>query len=203
MHKGINPFSVCLRESGMIGEAMKRMQIVLIAAVFLLVFILVLNYYMVDGIFNFPFYFGAKGNTEFSNGFTASKFRNVKVGMSQEDVLHLLGEPISKNWQYVRTSKPVGEARVVSFEEGVVVGAYVMNPGDVKENTQVAPSYTENAISKVRKGYTENEVISLIGEPLEQFWVYSTKKKESSYLERGVVFVNGTVVRRHSDVYVD
>lgn len=76
------------------------------------------------------------GDTVYSAEYSESKFRTLKTGMTEDQVLALLGEPLFKNSYYPDVwfysyGKPVGDKiwvtnsnytqRIVEFKDGVLV----------------------------------------------------------------------------------
>ena len=106
----------------------------IVACIFLLLIlpIVTAHFYWLDGIG------GALkeiifGQTIYSPGYSEYKFRSVKVGVTEKEVLRILGEPLSRKphvWRYsfckVLTSKGGSDGcysvRYLEIENGVVVG---------------------------------------------------------------------------------
>lgn len=87
-----------------------------------------LNSYLLDGLWglvNIIF-----EDTRYAEGYSASRFKRVKVGMTSQQVLYLLGEPLGKypveggleGWRYSESpSDSDYRVRVILFSSGRVV----------------------------------------------------------------------------------
>lgn len=74
-----------------------------------------------------------------------------------------------------------------------------------EDYTLYAPSYTESEFSKIEIGMSQDQVLSLIGEPLKKLdshWFYTQRKKsDSNYWSRVVEFDSDKRVIRISKFY--
>lgn len=66
-------------------------------------FLLIIHLWSLDGLNGWLWSLGFKEDTEFAQKYTASAFRNIKIGMKINDVKNILGEPIET---FVPTSEP-------------------------------------------------------------------------------------------------
>ncbi|MDA3875425.1 MAG: hypothetical protein PF795_15870 [Kiritimatiellae bacterium] len=89
--------------------------------------------------------------------------------------------------------------------EGVVWGTIF------EEDTEYAEGYTGMRWRKLRVGMTDEQVISIIGEPLNT-WTnknstvgmsWSQSPGDTHYRSRVLTFADGSVIRKHMEFYVD
>ena len=112
------------------NRTVKRLVVVGLAGLLVL---LALHVYLLDGIDGWFFSKLAVGgeHTRYASGYTDSAFRSVRVGMSKDEVLGLLGVPLNtwfldperlEVWAYTLSpSDSSYRIRVVHFREGLVV----------------------------------------------------------------------------------
>jgi hypothetical protein len=89
-----------------------------------------LHFYLLDGLDGWFFSLPGKEATYYSKGYSDSGFRRIKIGMSEEDVLTILGEPLARqetpeekqtSWRYSgRRIDTDYRERVIIFENGKV-----------------------------------------------------------------------------------
>jgi hypothetical protein len=89
-----------------------------------------LQFYLLDGLDGWFFGLSGKEVTYYSNGYSDSGFRRIRLGMSEGDVLRYLGEPLSRysigegtkaGWRYSgRRVDTDYRVRVIIFENGRV-----------------------------------------------------------------------------------
>jgi hypothetical protein len=84
------------------------------------------------------------------------------------------------------------------------------------ETTEYASGYSDSAFRHVASGMTSQQVVKLLGPPLDQFdvssrpddltittWRYSRSTNDSHFTMRLVQFQDGAVMRKVSEYYVD
>lgn len=80
------------------------------------------------------------------------------------------------------------------------------------EETIYSPGYNESNFKKIRKNMSSNEVLSLLGEPIdriklsenEEVWRYTEQgPHNTNYRERNVVFCNSKVIEIDDSFYID
>ncbi len=86
----------------------------------------------------------------------------------------------------------------------------MVSHGPLEDTTYYAPGYSDRAFLKVKPGMSCGEVEALLGRPLkvhesegEQAWLYSSRRKDTSYHYRVVRLRDSKVIRRLSGYYVD
>lgn len=80
-----------------------------------------------------------------------------------------------------------------------------------RENTEYSPNYSDQAFRKVKKGFSKDEVLNIIGEPLEknifdlkEYWYYARSPSDTHYKVRILAFnLDGKIQRKISEFYVD
>ena len=81
-----------------------------------------------------------------------------------------------------------------------------------EDSTVYASGYSDRSFRRVHVGMTSNEVVALLGSPLETgalsdegcvTWLYSNKKRDTSYHVRTIVFQDGVVSEIISEFYLD
>ena len=83
-----------------------------------------------------------------------------------------------------------------------------------KEDTVYAPRYTDSSFRKIKIGMTEQDVMELVGKPLEAYaverrgrqcvgWRFSRSEKGTSYKVRSILFSDGRVFEVFRDFYLD
>jgi len=102
---------------------------------FVVVFGVVIHTYWLDGIGG-AFYEIAFGNTVYSPGYREYKFKRIRNGMSEKDVVNILGQPLRKNpfypnvWFYSFGKNLIKEdfskndnytERIIKFKDGQVI----------------------------------------------------------------------------------
>jgi hypothetical protein len=80
-------------------------------------------------------------------------------------------------------------------------------------DTEYAPSYSPLAFLLVRNGMAEEQVLSMVGEPLETHrsqsdsqlvvWLWTRSRNSSNYRVRVITFRQGRVVEKCSEFYLD
>jgi hypothetical protein len=80
------------------------------------------------------------------------------------------------------------------------------------EDTRYASGYSDRAFRAVRVGMSTQEVLGLLGEPLERSrsersgldtWRYSVSPSDASYRVRVIQFLNGLASGKVHELYVD
>ncbi len=78
------------------------------------------------------------------------------------------------------------------------------------DDTEYAPHYSARGFRSVSLGMGEEEVRSLVGDPLrtwqdeeQSYWSWSRSPHDSHYRVRIVAFEHGAVVRKSSEFYLD
>lgn len=81
----------------------------------------------------------------------------------------------------------------------------------LREDTEYAPGYSDDAFSAVHAGMSGQRVLELLGEPLQRVsseghaetWRYSRSPSDSHYGVRAIRLVEGHVVAVFHEFYVD
>ena len=86
--------------------------------------------YHLDGLNGWLLSLGAEEDTEYAAGYSDKAFRNVRSGMTEANVLALLGEPLEKSprrpdgtegWRYARSPSDASyRVRVIRLRHGIV-----------------------------------------------------------------------------------
>ena len=98
------------------------------------IFIVLLLFFLV--LFKRPPSFVSRANTEYTRNFSTEKFNTIKMGMTEEQVLAILGEPMNRytidnthlTLSYSKTKNSLSDLtgwesiRVVLNSENIVVG---------------------------------------------------------------------------------
>jgi SmpA / OmlA family len=102
----------------------------LLLLLFALLALGLLHFYLLDGLDGWFFSLSGEEATYYSESYSDRGFRQVRIGMSEEDVLAILGEPLSRysppdetqtSWQYSgRRVDASYRERVIIFERGRV-----------------------------------------------------------------------------------
>lgn len=162
----------------------KAKKLVLISAASLTLGLLGTHIYLLDGLDGWFWTGGFQEDTVYARGYSDRGFRKVRHGMRREDVSELLGPPLGEVWSYA----PEGASRaVVTFDEGHV--DEVISGG--------------GKLDTVTKGMSREEVLRLVGRPIEESLVYSRSAHDQSYRVRVVMLKRGRVRERVSEFYVD
>ena len=116
-----------------------------------------------------------RGQTEYSAGFSERAFGSVKSGMTEAEVLTLLGPPLEEWLQY--TDSPT-ECRVVLLEQGRVVRW---------------PDYDSCTPPGITLEMTSDAVRQIVGSPPGALWTYSRSGGGRPFQARAVWFEDGKV----------
>jgi len=79
------------------------------------------------------------------------------------------------------------------------------------EDTEYAPGYSDQAFRTIKVGMTTQEVLAILGPPLEaaslggtrETWRWSRSPGDKSYRVRAIVFEAGKVMKIKREFYVD
>lgn len=124
-------------------------------------------------------------DTAYAPGYSAARFRRVKSGMSEEEVVLLIGSPLRKLWTYELSS---GSIERVIFK-GDIVTAFTPREGEISRT--------------LRLGLLSGEVEVRVGAPTHDTWIYSETVNDGSYRVRLVRFEDGRVVETIHKFYID
>ena len=175
---------------------MKRIALVLkILGVLVLVGIMsfsVLHNYLLDGLdgwfFRSVLDFEEDEDTVYAPGYTDKGFRQIKRGMTEQEVLKILGAPLGEVWIY-ETTKNVW----ISFENNRV---YKRGPYNITRNSH-------DISETIRKGMRKEEVIKVLGIPERTSWMYSESPGDRSYRIRTIILKDDKVAKKIHQFYVD
>ncbi len=163
----------------------KKLRRIIILGV-VLVFLIWLNSFLLDGIFGEIGCFLLGDDAEYSSGYTATKFKKIKPGMKEEEVLTLLGQPLLK--------------RYIDYTDNF---DYIYVTIDQETNKSSVSRISEEHSEKIKMGMTEGEVLKILGKKGETIWHYSISRNDTHYRNRGLIFKNGEVVRKFHEFYWD
>jgi hypothetical protein len=125
-------------------------------------------------------------HTSYAAGYSDSRFRAVRTGMTEGQVQSLVGQPISEGWSY-EVARPHGCA-VVHFVNGHVVSW----------------AFNDCEALGIRRGMPAAAAAAILGAPADVvYWMYSQSPSSTHYLERVVRFSGGRVVGRTGGWYFD
>ena len=116
-----------------------------------------------------------RGQTEYSAGFSERAFASVKSGMTEAEVLTLLGPPLEEWLQYMDGPN---ECRIVVLEEGRVVRW---------------PNYDSCTPPGITLEMTSDAVRQIVGSPPGALWTYSRSDGGRPFQARAVWFEDGKV----------
>ena len=128
----------------------------------------------VDGWLLATFY---ADDTEYAHGYSDRAFRQIRPGMSESDVLRLLGKPIGEAWVYTGGSR--GRQTLFIDAQGQLQHVSGESVGE----------------SSVRIGMSREDALRVLGPPMEKNLAYTHTSHGSSYRER-VVRIRGNAVTR-------
>lgn len=120
--------------------------------------------------------------TEYAPGFSDSKLRQIRVGMSAAEVREILGEPLVETWFL-----PDGNSCIV-FYKGVVDEVWHRSSPDFAAPNRGTPRVSLEALGS---------------EATSWGWSYSRKTRDDSYWIRGMFLVGGQVTKVVHGFYVD
>ena len=134
--------------------------------------------------------FALRENTSYASGFSDSAFRSVTPGMSEQDLLRLLGAPLGQDWYYPPRDQPALRAADASaemrtdeclglrFEYGFVVDAF-----------------DQDSCGKLGLwiGTSLDEARRVLGPPREACWSYSWSPTGAFHRGRLVCLLNSRV----------
>ena len=163
----------------------KKSKIIFVALSIIIILIIAVHFYLLDGLDGFIFSILPEQNTEYSSGYSDARFRKIRKGMSQEEVLNLLGKPICENWIY---SKKDSRLESILFIDDRL---HYIHKGENKQ------------IKLLKLGMHRKEVCDKIGEPLLKAWGYSHSPKDMSYRVRSILFEEDKVIKIIHEFYVD
>jgi hypothetical protein len=140
-----------------------------------------LHYWLLDGLPGFVLGVLLREDTVYAQRYSDRGFRAVRVGMSEQEVEHLLGRPLHEtlDWR-------AGCDRLF-FYDGLV-GRYV------SESCQEAD---------IRERMPKAEVVKRFGPPTETSWVYTDSPTDTHYRLRVVTFAAGRVIKVKRGLYLD
>jgi len=119
-------------------------------------------------------------STVYASGYSDQHFCRLRIGLTRDQVLALLGEPLLETWVYGSESEPP----FVYLVQGLVADGYGDPPG-------------------LRVGMASSEVQKILGSPKEVSFVYTKRSSDTSYRQRSVGLIDGRVTRISAGVYVD
>lgn len=117
-------------------------------------------------------------DTEYAQGYSDRAFREIRPGMSESDVLSLLGKPVGEAWVY--RSGTQNEQTALFFSAR----------GELEHVSDESA-----ARSGVSVGMSREDVSRRIGVPMEKNLAYTRSPHGGSYRER-VVRIRGNAVTR-------
>lgn len=162
----------------------------------------VLNYYLLDGLSGVIGSLSLGDDTIYSPDYTDEGFRKIKPGMTKNEMLLILGYPFEILSEYVKNKKNDSFVCFIVFKNNIVIE--IKRELDIiNENKIVSEEFSIENFKKIKKGMTKHEVISLIGQPLDEFYKYSRSAHGYSYRRRSVVLMNNIVTRKISEFYFD
>ena len=92
------------------------------------------------------------------------------------------------------------------------LGAAISISGLFEDTTYFSSGYNNWGFIAIKPGMSPDQVRNILGSPLNEYpvretgetgWLYSWKRRNTSYHVRCVLFKNGVVSRRLSEYYVD
>jgi hypothetical protein len=120
--------------------------------------------------------------TQFSNGYSEERFCSLRVGMSEAEVLKILGQPLSESWEFSSSPRDPNY-EMVFFESKNVESVW-------RDST-------------VSVGMTAAEVLGIKGSPRQVTLNYSSRNEDTHYRQRSVYLIDGRVTKIRAGVYVD
>jgi outer membrane protein assembly factor BamE (lipoprotein component of BamABCDE complex) len=154
--------------------------------------ILLLNFYLLDGIVGCFVSSFFKEDTLYAPGYSDAAFRRISKGMARQKVFDVLGSPLGEAWSY-------GDSPWIFFEEGKVTKTSNVFP----EKSVNKQNYSEALFKQIKKNMTREEVLHVLGPPLTESWIYSTSPGDMSYRMRTITFVDEKVKDICHEFYID
>lgn len=158
----------------------------LLALVVLLALGAAVHLYLLDGLEGALLSLAFDEDTVYAESYSDSAFRRITSGISESQLIELLGPPLGEVWIY----GPPGQSDMVGFSGDHVDHVHEFAGG-------------ENNFGKLMEGMSKVEVDKVVGQPLEKSFVYSKSQHDRSYRVRVVILSNGLVERESSYFYVD
>ena len=141
---------------------------------FIVLFLFVYQIYSLDGLQGILASEFFEEDTKYSEDYSDNAFRKIRKGMTDEEVLSVIGRPFCIYWFY-------DDHCSVHFSNHKVSYDFNLSNKD------------KIIFNKVKEGMSEKQVISLLGQPLSTLWWFSKSPSDKSYRARKIKFVDDRV----------
>ena len=159
----------------------RRVKRTLIVSIALVVLATTLHVSLLDGVDGWLLAKLYDDDTQYASGFSDARFRNVRVGDTEAEVIALLGPPLGESWRWDGGR----EAVQVSFDRD-------------GRAEYVVPS------GRLRMGISSSEIQSLMGQPPDlKIFSYTRSPNDGSYRVRVIHFRQGLVTQKLHEYYMD
>ena len=158
----------------------------IVATVTMMVAVGVVHRVLMDGLDGWLLARVYGDDTEYAQGYSDRAFKTIRSGMSESDVVRVLGEPIGEAWVYASVSR---SDRTVLF---------INSKGRLEH---VSDNTTPR--TNLDNGMSRDDVVRLIGAPAEKNLAYTRSRHGGSYRERLVRIQGSVVSQRIQDYYLD
>ena len=125
-------------------------------------------------------------DTVYARSYSDREFMNVRAGLTQADVLTMLGRPLEESWIYEQEGT---QHLVVRIDSRGRVSS-IAGPG-------------VSSVHGIHAGVSSEAARSTLGEPTVAAWAFTQTPNDSSYRVRVVVFRHGIVERTIHEYYLD
>jgi hypothetical protein len=150
----------------------------------LIIGMLLIHLRLLDGLPGWTLATFYQDDTQYASGYADKAFRTVRDGMTEEELITLLGAPLGISWVFERTAP---ERVVVSFgADGKVEHVYPL----------------DNSL-RIAIGTEANLLQARMGAPSRKIFAYSRSPHDSSYRVRVVHVAGGRVTGKFHEYYVD
>jgi hypothetical protein len=160
----------------------RRVKRALIVSFALVILAATLHVSLLDGVDGWLLAKLYDDDTQYAEGFSDARFRNVRVGNTEAEVIALLGPPLGESWRWEDAGR---EAVQVSFDRD-------------GRAEYVVPS------GLVRIGISSSEIQRLMGQaPDLKIFNYTRSLNDGSYRVRVIHFRQGLVTQKLHEYYMD
>jgi outer membrane protein assembly factor BamE (lipoprotein component of BamABCDE complex) len=126
--------------------------------------------------------------TNYAARYSDARFRRIQKGMTENDVVSIIGEPLSESWTY---SGAVPTCRVLWYNEGILT------------LPKTADGQSNCGSLHLNNGMTRATVSSILGPPSNIAWMYTESRTGRSFRQRIVEFNSGVVSKVVAEFYID
>jgi outer membrane protein assembly factor BamE (lipoprotein component of BamABCDE complex) len=151
--------------------------------------LIALHVYLLDGLHGWFFSSGEgpfEEDTVYAPGYSDKAFRRVKRGMSEQEVLNILGSPLGESWCYEKTEH---ERFRIWFADERISYVYIY--------------HSDTDSPQVHEGMEKTRVLKMLGNPTKKSWVYSESPGDKSYRVRVILFKDDNVTKKKHYFYLD